>query len=817
MSRFIAHIRVVPNVRCDVQTVERHCRNVAKYASERLKRVGLASAGYLAGLIHDMGKFTELFCTYIKRVAAGQQVARGSVNHTFAAVIFLLERYHGETRLTERDVACEILAFAAGAHHGQFDCIDPSGKSGFIHRLAADRTEIKYEEAKVHFITECAGYEELDRLFETACTEIKTFTDRILSHDVSESELDFSLALLCRLLLSAVIDADRQDTAEFMEGVVFPTWGKDLSGLWRERSAFMEEKLKSLKGCNTAICTARQTISNICKDHASRNAAGIFRLGVPTGSGKTLASLRYALRNAEIFHKSRLIFVIPLLTIIEQNADVLREYIGDSSLVLEHHSDIVQAQKNSDEPSGELDKRELLTEDWHAPVIITTMVQFLNTLFLGKNTSVRRMQALCNSVIVIDEIQSVPGNMLSLVNAALNFLAYNCGATVMLCSATQPSLNKVPHPIRYTEPADIVQYSSNLWAPFRRTELRDARRPYGYTFEELTDFALEQMTKVDSLLVICNTKAEARRLYSLLGDSQEKNFELFHLSAAMCKAHRQRVLNAINSRLSQKKRKKVVCVATQLVEAGVDFSFTCVIRLLAGMENAAQAAGRCNRNGESDRLCPVYLVNLQNESLRNLPDIRSEQQAAISFLALYAQNFKRFGGDPLSNASIRCYYDQLFRSRHIGYMDFMLPKQHTTIYELLSKNESFRNRSGGRYDGKYYIRQAFKTAGDNFQVFPELTKEVIVPYDKAARELIADLYSEQAKWDITFLKKKLKEAKSYTVSIFEYQEKKLQKMDALHPGPENAFLTLAEGFYSQEIGLDETGCSPSPNQGGNFS
>lgn len=421
--------------------------------------------------------------------------------------------------------------------------------------------------------------------------EIDQIIERLEESYADDQEYFFVVGLLARLLLSAVIEGDRQDTAAFMGGRTPQNLPEDMTPVWAARLAYLEEKLRKFPG-DGAIAHARQQISETCRAFAE-NPPGIYRLNVPTGGGKTLSSLRYALAHAKRFSKKRLIFTSPLLSILEQNADVIREFIGDDRLILEHHSNVVQTEASQDT----LDKRELLVQSWNAPIILTSLVQLLNTLFDGKTTSIRRFQALCDSVIVIDEVQTVPVKLLSLFNLAIQFLSEQCRATIVLCSATQPCLEQAKHPLRRA-PEDIVPYDEALWAAFRRTELQ---RIGSRRLDELPDLIRAQMETTDSLLVVCNKKCEA--VY-LLTHTRSLEYRSFHLSAAMCMQHRRDVLSRLQTALTQ--GEKVLCIATQVIEAGVDISFDAVLRLTAGMGSIVQAAGRCNRNGESETPRPVF-------------------------------------------------------------------------------------------------------------------------------------------------------------------------------------------------------------------
>lgn len=749
-----------------------------------LEPLGLTFLGKLTGLLHDLGKYTMLFRTYIEKAANGEPVRKGSVNHTFAGVIFVLERYQAQAQNIYWKLTRELAAYAIGAHHGLFDCIGENGEDGFARRLQKDRAELHYQEAVANFLKECAPAEEIDRYFTAAVQEVEAF--------IGTGPTRYYLGMLCRVVVSALIDADRCSTADFMMN---REARKTIRPDWEQQLNYMERKLKDFDGDNPII-QARSRISELCREFAE-GEGGVYRLDVPTGSGKTLSSLRYALAHAIKRKKTRLFFVIPLLSVIEQNAEVIKRYVADPEIVLEHHSNIVFGEDQAEE----LGEYELLTENWQQPVVITTLVQLLNALFHGKTTAIRRMHSLCNSVIVIDEIQTLPHNMVSIMNMAINFLVKYCRATVLLCSATQPCLDETSYPIEFGIRSDLVPRTPELWKPFQRTVVKNLCRPYGYSPEELAQFALELIEERRSLLLICNTKAAASQLYFQM-KSAAGDFRLFHLSNAMCMQHRLDTLKEIKACLKRKER--ILCVATQLVEAGVDFSFACVIRCLAGMDSIAQAAGRCNRDNEYGRLCDVYIVNLRSENTTYLQDIKLAQDAADELLNSYARNPEAYRNDLLSAEAISYYYQRFFNKPNIkNQLEYPVQTCDSDLYEMLSSNADFmRRRAAAQGQYPYLLRQAFQTAGKEFHVFEEETVDVIVPYE-AGKQIISDLFSEKARKNLKFREQRLKDAKLYTISIFQYQLRILEKEGGLQYG--DSFLCLQENFYNNETGLDLTG------------
>lgn len=793
VCQYPAHIRVEEKEKV-VQSVSEHCRNVAEYASYSMSSLGLKSTAYLAGLLHDMGKYTSLYKEYLDRASSGEKVIRGSVNHTFSGVIYLLERYHGKDKSTISRLTCEILAFAVGSHHGEFDCVDINGMSGFEYRRMKDRHEILYWDARNNFISLCAQEDEIDRLFADSLKEIESILRKVRALG-KKRMATYILGLVARMVLSSVIDADRRDTAEFMMNRRLSSTAGDCS-LWSGLSESLTIKMANFQA-DTPINKARAYFSDACYQSGKQHEGGIYRLTLPTGAGKTLSSLRYALSNAESFNKKHVIFVIPLLSVLEQNSSVIRKYVGNDSIILEHHSNFVNDVSTEDA----LDEYELLMDTWDSPIIITTLVQLLNTLCSGKTSSIRRMKALANSVIVIDEVQSLPKKTLYMFNASLNYLAYVCGATIVLSSATQPVFNTVEIPLKISEPSDIVPFDEMRNAIFKRTVVHDATTKYGMSLEELEEFSSDKFSDVQSMLIICNTKSTAIKLFDRVRQ-RNRGVEVFHLSASMCMKHRKDTVERIKRCLAEKV--KMICVSTQLVEAGVDLSFQRVIRVLAGMDNVAQSAGRCNRSGDYGALCDVFLVNLKEgeENLKMLKEIYASQRSTQDTLYSFYQNPQSFDNDLISEKSIRNYYEHLFCDPEVRsqfeYRKLDMEGREMRLFRLLSDNSELAERN---LDDHYVLKQSFKTAGALFEVFDENTTDVIVPYDDTSRRIISDLVSEKAKWDISMMLRLVEEAKPYLIRIFEYQKRMLSDDGMLFSDLSGHFMILNDLCYDSESGL----------------
>lgn len=765
-----------------IQTCTEHARSVAALAKDYLSFMDLEFTGELAGLLHDLGKFTEEFNTYLDKASRGERVTKGSVIHTFAGVCYLLEQYHSKDgNLTFGDLAAELITVSIGSHHGLFDLWDEHHQNGFEHRL---NHQPAYDHRAIEaFLTECSSADEISLLYKQAEQEICEFYMQKIGTSVqSNDEVLFALSLLTRLVTSAVVDADRTDTRCFMENLPLPT---NALPSWD----VCTEKVNAYIGSFPLVTPIQQA----CKDFSVSCAAaaeqppGLYRLDLPTGGGKTLAALRFAVLHSKKHHMHRVFYIAPLLSIIEQNAAVIRRAVGGSLPVLEHHSNIIREHMSADE----LKHTELLQENWNAPLIVTTLVQLLETLFSGKMASVRRFHCLSNSVIVFDEVQSLPPKMLSLFNCTINFLTKCCGTTVVLCSATQPAFDNknVQHKMLSSKRL-ISEELFNQHAPlFRRTAITDAG---SCDMDELAAMAMSTLETSTSLLVVCNTKRESTNLYSRLADRSDA--QLFHLSAGMCMAHRKQVLKKMSAALLE--GKKIVCVSTQVIEAGVDISFGAVIRLSAGLDNIVQAAGRCNRHGEHATPQPVYICHLKDEKLGPLREICEAQDALKALLAEFQRNPSRYGQELTSDEAVRHYFAFLYRAMPIGYQDYHT--QGHTLFELMTTNLQFAPDR----PSIYHLNQAFRTAGDLFEVFDNDSVSVLVPYQEGT-EIIQQLADDSFRHDLTRTRKLLERAKPYAVSVTETQIQRMMKNGMIYTLLDGNICVLNDDYYDDQTGLKE--------------
>lgn len=779
-----AHFTIDPNTaRERIQTCTEHSRSVADLAMANLRACGLGQTGYLAGLLHDCGKYSDEFDVYLSRAVRGEAVKKGSVIHTFAGVRCLLELFHSrDGSLSASDLSAEILAAGVGSHHGLMDICDEHHQNGFEHRL---KHQPEYDHrAMDDFYAQCASLDEIRALFQKADEEIARFC-RLMSVAVTSlKEFCFAIGMLVRLITSAVADADRTDTRCFMQDLPHPDIRKPQ---WDECAAQVTDYVAAYPHI-TPIQMARRFFSDACAAAAEKRT-GLYRLDLPTGGGKTLAALKFAVLHARKNGLRRIVYTAPLLSIIDQNALEIRAAVGDAASILEHHSNLVRDASDKEE----IARSELLQENWDAQIIITTFVQLLNTLFSGKMSSVRRFQCLGESVIIIDEVQSLPPKMLSMFNLAIGFLTQCCGATVLLCSATQPPFERAAHKMLPCERL-ISEDTFRKYAPlFRRTVIRDAG---SCSVPELVQRAADLLTNSDSLLIVCNTRREAAELVEELAKTTDAR--IFHLSAGMCMAHRKKTIDTLN--LALKKKEKLVCVSTQLIEAGVDVSFGAVIRLSAGLDNVVQTAGRCNRHGEHAEPQPVDVCRLKNEKLGSLRAIMDAQNALNELLEEFRRNPDRYECDLTSDAAIRDYYAALYRNMPGDVQDY--PTRNTTLFELLSTNKDFAPDDVPRY----YLNQAFRTAGEWFDVFDDANESILVPYGEGA-ELIEALNAQCNRYggayDMARVTELLQKAKPYAVSMTANQIENMAKRGMIYKVLDESVCILNGDYYDARLGIRE--------------
>lgn len=761
----------------------------------------------LSCLFHDAGKYASSWQEYFLERIENPEDSYGAKEDHATVGGQLVREYLPGTLLSE------LMETAIYSHHGLQDCVGLEDGISLYQKRGNKAKDLPFEECKNRFYKE-NDKAEIEHYFTAAAEECDLLREKLRERMKSweKSELygnrDFFLGMYERLLLSLLIDADRRNTEDFMSGTSqsVPVSDEKIQEIWKKCCENVEEKIAGF-GDKSSINQYRSEISDICKNMAEIDKH-LYRLTVPTGAGKTLSSLRFAVNHAEKFHKKRIIYVAPFHSIVEQNAEAIKEALGMPEIVLEHHCNIVL---ENDEKQALYDR---LTEDWSSTVVVTTAVQFLNTLFAGKMGNVRRMHSLCDTVIIADEVQALPVKVLELFNMAINFLTEFANATVVLCTATQPLLDLIPRN-RLRMPSDMIDNPDRYRTNLKRTEIVDctSEKPGGMNVDEAAEFVLEKAKQYGNVLFIVNTKACAKAVYQKLEllcdekviadmeDSVSKiPMTVSHLSTSMCPEHRSDTLKEIRAGLLEKDKIQI-CVSTQLIEAGVDISFRCVIRSMAGLDSLIQSAGRCNRHKEND-IGKVFLIKMNGEAenVSRLTDIRIAQKAMQSVLVQFKRNPNKLDGSLDSEKAVKLYFREYLQNYIIeegNPLNFPVKVNgvSTSIVELLSANSDFVEK--GR---QQHLKQAFKTAGEKFEVISDGGKiSVIVPYKKTVEEKLEILENPY----VSLGKKKqvLRELQPYTVSISQTER------DRLGQGTYGAWngkvLVLEERFYDRKLGITD--------------
>jgi CRISPR-associated endonuclease/helicase Cas3 len=794
---FLAHLEVDGRR----QPLRDHLLSVSQAAGRMSEAVGLGAAGAAIGLLHDLGKYSQDFQQYLRRMALDQDTeqqgpGRGKIDHSTAGAQTIWRSLKRKGNL--EGVVGEILSLCVASHHsGLIDCIEPDGTDRLSRRMCKADPEAHCGEAWANAERSVIERNEQHLRDPELFRGVRDFIASICRTDRNETIRRFKVGLLVRFLFSCLIDADRTDTADFSKQAAASLRQHGRYVEWPILAGLLERELKEFSG-RTKVDELRKRVSDSCLS-ASVRLKGIFSLTVPTGGGKTLASLRFALSHAAKWKMDRIIYVSPYTSIIDQNADVVRRILepsgaGFATVVLEHHSNLT--------PVKQTWRSKVLSENWDAPVVFTTAVQLLEALFGSGTRAVRRMHQMANAVVIFDEIQTLPVRCVHLFNNAMNLLVEQCGSSVVLCTATQPLLHQVDPAkgaIHLGENAEIMPDVAGLFTELRRYETFDRRKAGGWEHEEVAQLAVAETRRAGSCLVIVNTKSEALSIFRA-SRTAASDIPLYHLSTSMCPAHRLDILGAVKELLGGT---PVICVSTQLIEAGVDIDFGSVIRALAGLDSIAQAAGRCNRHGKQE-MGQVRIINLAGELPAKLHDIKMAQEAAQRVL-----DENVVGGEDrtvdLSNPKlIEAYFRYYFfdRRREMDYpVSANQAERDDNLLNMLAENKLAV--AACPVPPPVHMRQAFMTAGEAFQSIDANTQGVVVPYGDEGRAIISELCSA---YELEKQFALLKRAQRFTVNVFPNVMETLQRVRAVYEAKEGTgILCLDEKHYSSHFGLNVEG------------
>ncbi|MDR0852889.1 MAG: CRISPR-associated helicase Cas3' [Clostridiales Family XIII bacterium] len=679
----------------DSQLLSDHLKNVSELASNFASEFDAAQIGQMIGAIHDYGKYTSDFQDRIR----GRNIR---VNHAI----------HGGKYLAKADdPLLKFYALLVASHHkGLFNYVD---FSNIINNELTLPTVLDFE-----------------------LPDRSNCQHKNLGSFNGDKEMSFAFSIYLRMLFSCLVDADYTDTEEFC------------TGQKREKTIFnvdlfIEKLCKSIPLNNgSPINNIRSNILEMCKAESIKEQ-GVFSLTVPTGGGKTLSSLMFALLHAKKHSLRRIIYVIPYTSIIEQNAKVVSNILG-SEYVLEHHS------------NSEIDNEDFrirhATENWDIPIVFTTNVQFFESFFSNKPSKCRKLHNVANSIVIFDEVQSLPRAFLSPCMYLISELVGNYGVTAILMSATQPHIDKYMY--EKCNAIEIISDPEKLANDLERTIFK-------YMGEQSDEDVISRVRKQKDSLIVVNSRKHANELYELL--KTEIHGDIYCLTTLLTPQDRKSKIAEMKSKLAQ--GKAVFCVSTQLIEAGVDIDFSSVFRASAGIDSIIQAGGRCNREGKKTNSI-VYVFKSTSDSGKIPVSLKPTEESMLEVM--------RAEIDPFRLAGISKYFDLVFfRYEEKGFLD---EKRVLDEFELAAEKLNFKD-----------VAEKFKIVEDN-------TYNIIIQHkcdDKQINQLRYGMITKDL----------IRELSKQSVNIYSHEYKKLMEDGAIED-IQGYYIMINENYYDDIKGLD---------------
>ncbi len=727
MTDPIAHVKQNPDGSwAEPQGLDDHLRGTAEPAETFAEVFDSASWGRVAGMAHDTGKAPEKWQKYLRKKSgygydteAHLENIPGKLPHAAPGAKLAEETFPGPVG--------RILSYCIAGHH--------AGLPDWIGSTASLASQL--QNATSDGITE----------------EFRFF---VRDHHPGNPPWLFAegldLSLWIRMLFSCMTDADFLDTEKYMETERQEQRGGYLS--MKELLVRFNEYMKGLiaEAPDTEVNRVRQTVLSDCRA-ASVEKPGFFSLTVPTGGGKTLSSMAFALEHAVKYKKDRIIYVIPYTSIIEQNADVFRKAVG-ADQVVEHHSNL-----NEEDVTA---KTRLAAENWDVPVIVTTSVQFFESLFAAKTSRCRKLHNICNSVVILDEAQLLPVDFLAPILRAMELLVEHYKVSFVICTATQPALEKqvdVPDFPGIAKGAirEIIQDVPSLYRKLKRVEVRipeDLKTPQSW------EDVAEELKEYESVLCVVSDRKSCRELFHLLPE------ETYHLSALMCAQHRSDIIAKITEDLKTGKPTRVI--STQLVEAGVDLDFPVVYRAMAGLDSIAQAAGRCNREGKLNTQGKIGKVVVFIPPKKSPPGIlRKATETAVGML-------RKGFDDPLDQSVFPPYFSELYwKANNLDAKG---------IIALLTPEHDISDIS-------------FRSAAEVFSLIDDTNqRSILVPYGEGAT--LIDLLEKSGPE-----RRLLRKLQRYMVNVYTYEFDDLLKRGSIKEIRPGIFSLICDVEYDKDTGL----------------
>lgn len=833
------------------QTLYTHLLKTGLEAKKIGEKVDVGNISFLIGLLHDIGKASLDFQDKIIK-NSNKKVDHSSLGGLFVVKIYKsvfdeifdskdqsilnLKSVLEKDRLTILDLSdyINILIYTIMSHHGQYDMVRKNEEMTYVltsfDRLKKiDKLSYRFGETSNESLDVDDFYKEVEKFYESKEIYIKDLfcqgfleyieifrklkkSSREYSENKDYEALCFYKSMFIRLLVSILKSADIKDTINAYEDIIFD---ENLEKLRQAEKRFEEninKKYESFGKHEGKLNVLRNEISEDILKRSKEDGLGIYKLDLPTGAGKTLLSLRYGINQMNYQGKERFFYVTSFLSVLEQNASEMRGILNNDDFVLEHHSNVVddKAEIENDDRDDELDvvKKKFLLDDWTSPVVLTTTVQFYNSLFKGKSANLTRFKSFINSVIILDEWQSIPTEFLYMTNLALNFMKIVMKTNILLSTATQPTNASVAldHKLFYGdldgENEDIIDNKNYDFSAFERVKLKvygDINKMYG--LEDIRNLVLENLDK--SNLIILNTKKTVRKLFDLLQSDYEDK-DLYYLTTNLTASDRLKKIEEIKKKLL--KGDKICVVSTQLIEAGVDVDFDLVIRSLSGMDSVVQAMGRCNREGNR-KSAFTYLINLdKNEEKTSMLKGVDERKAACK-AALNAST---------EDLDIKKLTEEYFEKLYAN----LKGDQYSDVLKLLAENKEvagdfkklnkvkkeLKEVAGYLYDEKRQIYfdlfQSFKEAYKEFELIEDNKGTAIVDYEETkedlnkVRDLSLKLYGPDYLNNLRELKKIVKKLSRHTVAI---SKKDLSSCDNVLDGK---IYILPNSYYNEKFGVN---------------
>lgn len=694
----------------EIQYLKEHLLNTAELSRSYAKSFNAGDMAYVCGLLHDLGKYSVDFQ---KRIMGNGK----KVDHSTAGAQVAVDRYNNLGK---------IFAYCISGHHGgilnagsEIDNGEEATLNGRLKKNVKDYSAYK--------------------------NEIILPENIVMPKLKKENQVGFIFYTLIKMLYSCLVDADFSDTRDFMNGYRLENNYDTVDQLNQKFYNYID----SFKSKNSEINKKRTEILDICIEKSTWDR-GMYTLTVPTGGGKTLSSMAFALSHAKKHNMDRIIYVIPYTSIIEQNAKVFKDILDDDN-VLEHHSNF----DFNDNEDDIYNRQKISAENWDIPILLTTNVQFFESFFANKSSKTRKIHNMTNSVIILDEAQMLPIEYMKPCLSMISELVSNYKSTVILCSATQPSITKyLPSDIKSLE---ICNNTKEAYEFFKRTEI--------YNIGEISEQALIlELSQNATFLCIVNTRKDALKVYDKLIEVA-KDENIFYLSTLMCPLHRKETIQKIKELLKENKPCKVI--STQLIEAGVDVDFPVVYRSMSGLDSIVQSAGRCNREGKQT-VGKVFVFEPET-GYGNLPN---SIKRSIEITKAIFRNFD----DVMNLEAIETYFRELYA----------IQENALDLYEINKRIEY----------GKSNLDFPFKDIADDFKLISNNTKPIIIPFDENSKKLIESLrYAENYNGI-------LRKLQTYTVNVYDKEYNALFGSNKLEMIKPSVVILSDEAEYDIKKGLN---------------